>query len=91
MTDPDPIVAELRAEINRLDRELLVTINRRFEVVQRLHVHKGETGMPFRDLEREISMLRALEAENTGPLSAEGVASFFTDVVELIRGEMYGA
>jgi chorismate mutase/prephenate dehydratase len=90
VTAPDPIVSELRAEINALDRQLLAAINRRLEVVRRLHEHKEGTGMPFRDLEREIAMLRALEAENKGPLSAEGVASFFTDVVELIREEMYG-
>jgi chorismate mutase len=90
VTDPDPIVVELRAEINALDRQLLATMNRRLEVVMRLHDHKGVTGMPLRDLEREVSMLRALEAENTGPLSAEAVASFFTDVLELIRQEQYG-
>jgi chorismate mutase / prephenate dehydratase len=90
LTDPDPIVAELRAEINALDRQLLVAVNRRLEVVVLLHEHKKETGMPMRDLAREVAMLRAIVAENTGPLSADGVASFFTDIVELIRREMYG-
>ena len=90
MTDYDPIVTALRAEINALDRQLLAAINRRLEVVQRLHVHKGVTGMPLRDLDREVAMLRALEADNPGPLSPEGVAGFFTDVIELTRQEMYG-
>ncbi len=90
MSEPDPVVAELRAEINDLDRQLLAAINRRLEVVRRLHEHKEVTGMPLRDLEREIAMLRALEAENTGPLSAAGVADFFTEVIELTRQELYG-
>ena len=90
MTDSDPIVVELRAEINELDRKLLAVLNRRLEVVQRLHEHKEVTGMALRDLEREVAMLRALEAENPGPLSAAGVASFFTEVLELIRQEQYG-
>jgi chorismate mutase / prephenate dehydratase len=90
MTDYDPIVTALRHEINVLDRQLLEAINRRLEVVQRLHEHKGVTGMPLRDLDREVAMLRSLEADNAGPLSAEGVASFFTDVIELTRQEMYG-
>lgn len=90
MTDYDPIVTALRAEINALDRQLLVAINRRIEVVKRLHEHKGVTGMPLRDLDREVAMLRALEADNAGPLSPEGVANFFTEVIELTRQEMYG-
>jgi chorismate mutase/prephenate dehydratase len=90
VSDPDPVVTELRAEITELDRQLLATINRRLEVVRRLHEHKEVTGMPLRDLDREVTMLRALEAENPGPLSAEGVASFFSDVLELIRQEQYG-
>ena len=90
MSDYDPIVTALRHEINVLDRQLLVAINRRLEVVKRLHEHKGVTGMPLRDLDREVAMLRALEAENPGPLSSEGVAAFFTEVLELIRQEQYG-
>jgi chorismate mutase / prephenate dehydratase len=90
MSDSDPIVVELRAEISALDRQLLAAVNRRLELVRRLHEHKLATGMPLRDLVREVAMLRALEAENSGPLSADGVACFFTDVVELIRQEMYG-
>ena len=86
----DPIVVELRGEISALDRQLLAAINRRLEVVRLLHDHKEVTGMPLRDLEREVSMVRALEADNLGPLSAEGVASFFTDVLELTRQELYG-
>lgn len=86
----DPVVQELRAEISDLDRKLLATLNRRLEVVRQLHDHKQVTGMPLRDLEREVSLLRALEADNGGPLSAEGVASFFTDVLELTRFELYG-
>ena len=86
----DPIVVELRGEISALDRQLLAAINRRLEVVRLLHDHKEVTGMPLRDLDREVSMLRALEAENPGPLSADGVASFFTDVLELTRQELYG-
>jgi chorismate mutase len=89
-TDLDPVVEELRAEITALDRGLIAEFNRRLELVKQLHAHKNETGMPIRDLDREIALLRELEQSNAGPLSPEGVAQFHTDVIELTREELYG-
>jgi len=87
----DPLVLELRAEISELDRGLLTAINRRLQIVRRLHEHKRVTGLPLRDPEREDAMLRLLEAENTGPLSSEGVARLHRFVLELTMEEVHGA
>jgi chorismate mutase len=86
----DPVVDEIRAEISALDRGLIAEFNRRLELVKRLHEHKQDTGMPLRDLAREVALLRELEAANGGPLSADGVAKFHTDLLELTREELYG-
>jgi chorismate mutase len=89
-SDTDPVVTELRTEITELDRSLVAEINRRLELVRRLHDHKRSTGMPLRDPDREDAMLRYLGAENGGPLSAAGLATFYESVLELTRHELYG-
>ncbi len=88
MTD---IVAELREEITELDRGLVAAVNRRLEIVGRLHEHKREHGIPLRDHDREEAMLRLLDEENTGPLSADGLAGLYRYVLDLTRRELHGA
>jgi chorismate mutase / prephenate dehydratase len=85
----DTVVVELRREISAVDRELLGAVNRRIEIVQRLHGHKQQAGMPLRDPEREVELVRELQDENPGPLSDEGVASLFHFVLGLTRNELY--
>jgi len=87
----DPLVAELRAQITGVDRELLAAVNRRLEIVRRLHDHKQANGIPLRDPGREASLLAALAAENGGPLSAPGLREFFEHLLELTRRELHGA
>jgi chorismate mutase / prephenate dehydratase len=87
----DPLVVELREQISRVDRELLAAVNRRLEIVRRLHDHKLANGIPLRDPEREASLLSRLAAENGGPLSARGVGELFAYLLELTRRELHGA
>ena len=90
MSSADTVVDELRAEITELDRQIVAAVNRRLGIVRRLHDHKQVTGMPLRDLEREIAMLRYLEVENAGPLSDQGLAGLYTYILELTREELHG-
>ena len=83
-------LAEYRQQITLVDHELLEAINRRVELVRELHAHKAEEGIPQRDLDRERSLVQALQEANEGPVSDEGVAAFFDFVVSLTRKEMYG-
>lgn len=86
----EAFVRDLRAEISEIDRTLLDGVNRRLEIVRRLHDHKIAHGMPLRDPEREASLLERLVAENGGPLSASGVAEFFDHLLALVRRELHG-
>jgi chorismate mutase len=88
--DGDPVVIELRGQITDLDRGLVAAVNRRLELVRALHAHKRVTGMPMRDLEREEAMLRYLGSENAGPLSSDGLATFYESILDLTRHELYG-
>jgi chorismate mutase len=87
----DPLVVELRAQISAVDRELLGAVNRRLELVRRLHVHKLAHGMPLRDPAREASLLARLAAENGGPLSRSGLDELVAYLLELTRRELHGA
>jgi chorismate mutase len=86
----DTTVVKLRREINAVDRELLGAVNRRIELVARLHEHKSQEGIPLRDVAREEELIRELQAENPGPLSDEGVAELFHFALDLTRRELYG-
>jgi chorismate mutase len=86
----DVTVVKLRREISAADRELLGAVNRRIEVVARLHDHKQQEGIPLRDLDREEELIRELQEENPGPLSDDGAASLFHFVLDLTRKELYG-
>ena len=84
-------LAEAREAIDAVDRELLDAVNRRLELVRRLHRHKLANGLPLRDPDRETSMIGRLQEANGGPLSADGVAELFHHVLELVRREIHGS
>jgi chorismate mutase len=90
MSVGDPVVVELRDEITALDRELVRLVNRRLEIVRRLHDHKVANDIPLRDLGRENAMLALLSAENQGPLSESGLVDFYGHVLDLTRRELHG-
>jgi len=90
-TAGDPLIGELREQITSVDRELLAAVNRRIEIVRRLHDHKQAHGLPLRDPGREASLLAELREANRGPLSPQGVGEFFAHLLELVRRELHGA
>ena len=63
-------------------------INTRLKLVARLKRYKEERGLDFVDLEREEWMLNYLLRANRGPLSAEGLREFFTEVLDLTKREV---
>ena len=87
MTDA---VTDAREAIDAIDRSLLTAVNRRLELVRKLHEHKRTTGMPMRDPAREEAMVARLQDENGGPLSHDGVAALVHFVLGLTRKELYG-
>jgi chorismate mutase len=85
------LIDELREQITAVDRALLAGVNRRLEIVRRLHEYKIAEGLPLRDADREESLVRELQEANAGPLSSDGVAELFRYVLELTRKELHGA
>ena len=86
----DSTIEEAREAIDAIDRSLLVTVNRRIELVRQLHEHKRVNGLPLRDPGREEAIVASLQDVNEGPLSAEGVADLVRFVLDLTRRELHG-
>jgi len=84
-------VGEFRDQITAADRELLAAVNKRIELVRALHEYKRAEGIPLIDPEREQQLVVELQAANPGPLSSEGVAALFRQVLDLTRKELHGA
>jgi chorismate mutase len=78
----------LRAQVTEVDRELVATINRRLELVQRIWAHKREHGLGRVDPDRERWLFETLAAANAGPLSGEGLQEFYAEVLALTKREM---
>ena len=89
MTEPDdPIIRQLREAISDNDRKLMETLNKRLELVARLKRHKDKHGISFLDPDREASMVDAQVRENPGPLSEEGLRSFYAELLALTNREV---
>jgi len=88
VTEPDPIIRQLRESISDNDRKLLDALNHRLELVARLKSYKESHGIGFLDPEREEWMLNYLQRANRGKLSAEGLREFFTQVLDLTKREL---
>ena len=86
----DAAVTEARDAIDAIDRSLLTAVNRRLELVRKLHEHKRTSGMPLRDAAREDEMVARLQGENEGPLTDDGVADLVHFVLDLTRRELHG-
>ncbi|RLA20845.1 MAG: prephenate dehydratase [Gammaproteobacteria bacterium] len=74
---------ELRDQIDQLDQELLLVINRRAGLAQevaRTKIAAGETGDFYRP-DREAEVLRRIKSINEGPLDDETAARFFRELM----------
>ena len=81
-------LADLRAEIEALDRSLLETLNRRLELVAAVRRHKDAAGERWIDPEREAELLQTLVDANGGPLSERGVRAIFSAILDVLKQEV---
>ncbi len=88
MSEPDPIIRQLREAISDNDRKLVDALNKRLELVGRLKRYKESRGIGFVDPEREEWMLSYLQRANRGPMSADGLREFFMRILDLTKREV---
>jgi chorismate mutase len=88
VNEVDLIVRQLREAISDNDRKLVEALNKRLEHVSRLKRYKESHGFGFVDPEREEWILSYLQRANRGPMSAEGLREFFTQILDLTKREV---
>lgn len=84
----DPVVRELRAEIDAADRAVLDAMNRRIAAVRRLHDHKQEHGYALSDPSREQAIVSTLQQANGGPMADEAVPDVVSAVLAVTLREV---
>jgi chorismate mutase len=87
----DPHVLKVRRQISDLDSALVELVNKRLRLVAQLKRYKDEHGIGFVDLAREEWMLQYLQRANRGPLSADGLARLYHELLSLMKEEVLTA
>ena len=83
--DAQSELAELRGEIDRLDKQILELINKRAEVVFKIGELKRENNMAVYDPTREKIIEQRLIKMNTGPMPNTAVVKIFKTIIEASR------
>jgi chorismate mutase / prephenate dehydratase len=88
MTEPtalNPGLLALREQIDSVDRELLVLLNQRAALAQKVgEIKKQEGSVVFRP-EREAQVIEGLKKTNIGPLKVDNVAPIWREIMSACR------
>lgn len=74
-----------REEIDRIDQEIVVLLNKRAEAVLQLAPLKKQANRAVHDPEREARVHSNLRQANTGPLPDESLYSVFESIMAAMR------
>ena len=86
MTDRDARLVAIRREIDALDNELLILLNRRSRAALEVGAIKsGETEPRYYRPEREAAVIRRLATINEGPLPEPDVVRLFREIMSTCR------
>jgi chorismate mutase/prephenate dehydratase len=75
------MVAQLRSDLDRIDREIVGAINRRAEIAQKIGQAKRNNLDGVYDPVREAEVLENAASQNSGPLSDAAVRAVFREIV----------
>jgi len=75
--DPAARLAEIRSEIDRIDRELLILLEERTSFALEAGAAKAALGRPVHDPEREAQLLARISTRGAGALSAEDLRALW--------------
>ena len=81
----DNILQRHRAQIDSVDEQILLLLNRRIQVATALGELKKEAGVNVMDAEREDSVLRRISELNSGPLDQDSALRIFRAIIEAAR------
>ncbi|GFO61375.1 chorismate mutase [Geomonas silvestris] len=78
-------IDEIRAEIDRLDSELLRIFNERASLALRIGEIKKGLDLPVYDPAREKRIFQRMASENQGPLDDQAIVRLFERVIDESR------
>lgn len=81
----DKVLGKIREEIDRIDTELLLLLNRRMECAMEVGRIKLSKGIPLFHPEREQLVSQRLSELNSGPLSEESLRSIYREIFAASR------
>jgi chorismate mutase/prephenate dehydratase len=84
----DPLIKQYREQISDNDRALVEALNKRLRLVAQLKAYKESRGIDFVDPQREEWILRDLARANRGPVTEEGLRSFYEQIFDLTKREV---
>lgn len=79
------LLKPLRAEIDRIDRDILDLIERRVSAARRIGDIKAERNLAVVDIARENTILRALQQRSSGLATDDALAAIFTEIISACR------
>jgi chorismate mutase / prephenate dehydratase len=78
-------ITRKRNEIDQVDQELVVLLNRRASIALEIGALKSRTGSKVYDPARERIILEKLEKLNQGPLGKGALEEVFTSIIAACR------
>lgn len=79
------ILDEYRGEIDKIDREILILLNARTMVVEKIGEVKRAMNMPVYEPRREEEVYQNVTSHNHGPLPADAVKRVFERIIDEMR------
>lgn len=80
-------LTELRAELDRIDRDVVDLLEKRMEIAREIARYKIAHGLPVLDASREDQVLNSRQAMLTQERFAEDIRVIFTDIMAMSRRE----
>jgi len=78
-------IENLRAQIDRIDAQMVGLLNRRVRAAQAIGKLKNATGGPVYAPQREAQIHRRLASLNKGPLPADSLRAIYTEIISACR------
>jgi chorismate mutase/prephenate dehydratase len=81
----DDALQALRVAIDRVDREILASLNERARLVEQVGARKQQTGASVYQPDRERDLIAALEAANPGPFPSAAIRPVYREILSATR------
>lgn len=82
-------LANIRRQIDEIDRQIVELYEKRMECVTQVAEHKISTGKKIYDKEREAEKLRSLESLASGDFNRHSVQELFSQIMSISRKRQY--